>query len=509
MIKQREANSWKSVSYAKAITGAQTYTKFPIVLRTTQQSIPTWNVKANTETSGTPSPSSPITINGVGERTANLFDWSLFSSTYPDNASFINGVFDVSTPNTTMFTTGVSVNIPADTTFSCTAIAKVGQAVNGRIKFVFNDNTYIDVKITNEYGEIINNIQRSFSKAIVSIRLDWSTFNNGFSFKLAMLNSGSRALPYEPFGYKIPLSSNGTALTPMYLSNQLMKIGDTVDSLASSGTVTYNVKKVIFTGEETWTIAEKTSSNRFATSPLISDGDPTTVMMSTHLTWGGFNANDGQDGTVSGTSGGIFRMYLWRSLTLENFVQWLKDEYAAGTPVTVYYVLATPTTETVTAPSITTTSGLNTIDVNTTVKPSEISLTYNGWRINKQKRKSANLYNHITNTSGYRIKWATGEPYADDSAIMSDYIPVSIGTYSLNKNTLVVGYDSAKNYIGVYVDDEWKKESTSTTINSFTVTEISNVSWVRLMSYNGYYSLDNTVMLNAGSTALPYAPYWE
>lgn len=32
---------WKSVSYAKSITGAQTFTKFPIVLRTTQQSIPT------------------------------------------------------------------------------------------------------------------------------------------------------------------------------------------------------------------------------------------------------------------------------------------------------------------------------------------------------------------------------------------------------------------------------------------------------------------------------------
>ena len=65
--------------------------------------------------------------------------------------------------------------------------------------------------------------------------------------------------------------------------------------------------------------------------------------------------------------------------TANGLREYLAAQYAAGTPVTVYYVLATPTTETVTAPTIPTTGGTATIDVDTTVKPSEISLTYHGW----------------------------------------------------------------------------------------------------------------------------------
>ena len=40
-------STWNTKSYAKSISGAQTYTKFPIVLRTTEQSIPTYSIKGN------------------------------------------------------------------------------------------------------------------------------------------------------------------------------------------------------------------------------------------------------------------------------------------------------------------------------------------------------------------------------------------------------------------------------------------------------------------------------
>lgn len=44
-----------------------------------------------------------------------------------------------------------------------------------------------------------------------------------------MLNSGSTALPYEPYGYKVPVTvSNGTdtLTTPIYLPEQIRKVGD-------------------------------------------------------------------------------------------------------------------------------------------------------------------------------------------------------------------------------------------------------------------------------------------
>ena len=67
-------DTWNTKSYVKSISGSQTYTKFPIVLRTTEQSIPTWSVKGNMQQTGTPSPSSIIMPDECGNQTANLFD---------------------------------------------------------------------------------------------------------------------------------------------------------------------------------------------------------------------------------------------------------------------------------------------------------------------------------------------------------------------------------------------------------------------------------------------------
>jgi hypothetical protein len=49
--------------------------------------------------------------------------------------------------------------------------------------------------------------------------------------------------------------------------------------------------------------------------------------------------------------------------TIEDFKQWLADQYAAGTPVIVIYPLATPTTESVAGQTLTLTSGTNVIDI--------------------------------------------------------------------------------------------------------------------------------------------------
>ena len=67
--------------------------------------------------------------------------------------------------------------------------------------------------------------------------------------------------------------------------------------------------------------------------------------------------------------------------------------HAAGTPVTVWYVLATPETAVVNEPlmkignytdevsnvSIPVTAGGDTLSVDTTVQPSEVTVNYKGW----------------------------------------------------------------------------------------------------------------------------------
>ncbi len=63
------------------------------------------------------------------------------------------------------------------------------------------------------------------------------------------------------------------------------------------------------------------------------------------------------------------------SWSVSDFQQYLAEQYAAGTPVTIIYQLATPTEETITAPPLMLAKGVNVIDVDTEVKPSSMSIT--------------------------------------------------------------------------------------------------------------------------------------
>jgi hypothetical protein len=105
-----------------------------------------------------------------------------------------------------------------------------------------------------------------------------------------MLNSGSTAKPYEPYGYKIPILINGNTTNIYIGDNPLRKSldGTAYDTLDSDGTLTQRVD---------------------------SDGS----------------------------------------------------------------VLATPVVTQITMPTFTVTAGANTFDVDTTVQPSEVSLSYTGW----------------------------------------------------------------------------------------------------------------------------------
>lgn len=83
----------------------------------------------------------------------------------------------------------------------------------------------------------------------------------------------------------------------------------------------------------------------------------------------------------------------------EAFKAWLKSEYDAGHPVTVWYQLATPTSETVTVPAIPTLKGNNVIDINTEVQPSNISITYLSSGFEPQPLKTADGQMLYTNNN--------------------------------------------------------------------------------------------------------------
>ena len=106
------------------------------------------------------------------------------------------------------------------------------------------------------------------------------------------------------------------------------------------------------------------------------------------------NVPDNSIYTGGGTDGQIVFIKTTDYTTVADFKSYLASQYAAGTPVTVWYVLATDQTGIVNEPlmkigeyadtlsmeqanvEIPTARGTNTLDVLTDVKPSEIYIKY-------------------------------------------------------------------------------------------------------------------------------------
>lgn len=182
--------------------------------------------------------------------------------------------------------------------------------------------------------------------------------------------------------YKIPISSAGQT-TPIYLGE--------VET-------TRKIKKLVLTGEEN---IIKAASNPVFTIQLGGSNTPLSenaiTTLSTH-----YQAQNNATGT--GNVGdmkvcirrGYGTMYIsdTRYDNATDFKAYLAQQYANGTPVTIWYVLLTEQTGIVNEPlmkigdyadtvskeqavvEIPTASGSNTLDVDTTVKPSNIYIEY-------------------------------------------------------------------------------------------------------------------------------------
>lgn len=182
--------------------------------------------------------------------------------------------------------------------------------------------------------------------------------------------------------YILPIECGGET-TPVYTAEPLRKIGDYIDYKSNSAEYRA-IGKYIITGQEAWYGYSQTVSGKGA-SLQISD------MFVNGRDNGFCNAFKAQyspnQSSIDGITFGVnnnsiyitFSVDTATALNLTN-TQSIKDyfaeQYANGTPVTVWYVLATPTTTTVEAPEIPTVNGSNTFDVDTSLKPSNVYIEY-------------------------------------------------------------------------------------------------------------------------------------
>lgn len=119
--------------------------------------------------------------------------------------------------------------------------------------------------------------------------------------------------------------------------------------------------------------------------------------------------------------------------------------------------------------------------------------------------RTGNLFDYSTIRTGYRIAWATGADYADNTAMMSDYIKVKNTTYRCSDKAVIICYDGNKNYLGALNNSMVVEKEVGTFYDMFTIND-NECKFIKLLTYQGFV-IGNKTMLNEGSTALPYEPY--
>lgn len=215
-IKKYNGSTWGNAVVRKFGTATETIQSGDTIYANGQP-ITTYTLKGNEEHTGTPSPQNPVMPNGTGDKTANL--WSEEYTGISVNLTYVpiyvgDGQFTLST--TTPFS-GQAANL----FFLAGNVASgASTGVNGVWDGVSKTVTAIDGYVTICYRNATSNPEY---------------------FK-TMLNTGSTAKPYEPHGYKIPISS-GQQTIDIYIGDlPLLKSldGTAVDEI-SNGTLTRRV----------------------------------------------------------------------------------------------------------------------------------------------------------------------------------------------------------------------------------------------------------------------------
>lgn len=354
-----------------------------------------------------PNPQNPIDVETLGVLTTkNLFDIQTTAVVNnadveePTYGTIENGVY---TNEMSYYNIGTHLRVPQGTiiggntyTLSAYVLSPTTQSIYFGVKNTSGTRT-------NVYQSVTANVLTHMTFTVVVpvgyeyyqyIQLQGSTSVNSTALNIVFSNIqleyGSSATEYESYHkYKITAETTADAsgknlpekiTTNIYINEPLRKVGTVADYIDyKQGKVIRNVGKYVFTGNETF--------NTYTYSGLL--GARADVLIAgQYLRVNGLCTHESRIGDVYATFGsymwlGVNNNYMfWVGVldelgftTVEEFKTWLAEQYANGTPVTIYYQLLTPTEETITLPQIPTFWETTVIDVGDSngLKASQVS----------------------------------------------------------------------------------------------------------------------------------------
>ena len=334
-----------------------------------------WSITGNTVQNGTPTPENPVEVQSVGDRTGNLFDGLLIGGLFTSADFNTSGNKDVYK--------SIKVFLPAGTyTFSFDKNVNIVRLIidGNYSQPVYTDaSSYTITSTTNGYVGI------SFRDTTSSSTV-WDVTTP------IMLNEGSTSLPYEPYGYKIPVVTRGKNLAGNYTVSSGYYYDDSGTPTASDARfirLTINV--------EPNTIYTISSNLKFYSIWEFNNNTKISRRV-------GGNSNKYTIKTTKECNSLRISMSNTSGEADTSAFEWIQLEKGSTAtpyepyqePITTPIYLPTPlysgevirsdgtitrsdgTTETFTAPQIPTINGTTVIDVDTAVKPESMTIKYRG-----------------------------------------------------------------------------------------------------------------------------------
>ena len=328
------------------------------------------------------------TVNGesVGDRTANLFDGEI------EQGSFNGRTGAEVSKDIRVRTTPLTIT-PNTFTINANGVDKV-------ILLVYDGDTYLPNESVTEFKALPYHHTFSNNRTVRFAfgKNDNSTITTS-DISNIMLNFGSTALPYEPYGYEVPVTiTNGadTQTTNLYLPEPLKMVGDEAEYIDYAEQKQHRVRKNLWSGVvEQGNVSQDGvygSDNKRIRSKNVPI-EPGTYMISSNVLMQIIYAyNDDQKiGVCLNSAEGVYSQSFTVPAGANNItISMLKRVAGAqvditpsdfiwgqiekGSEATTYEPYIEDTELDVTLPALPTLSGTNTLSVGTEVQPSKVEI---------------------------------------------------------------------------------------------------------------------------------------
>lgn len=344
------------------------------------------------------------TVNGesVGNRTGNLFDGVLEKGGIDQQGKNVNtqGILK------TRIRTKKFIEVIPNETYTIKIVASFDASV---IMVFYSEESYQSdaLGVTNWMYELSNtfNTPENCRYIRVLIRDRNNSQIDLTNISTIMLNSGSTALPYEPYGYRVPMTvANGTdtETTNLYLPEQIKMVGDEAEYIDYREQKQHRVRKNLLQNTATTqtingvTFTVNDDGSVICNGTLLSNGASFflsgTISFSKNVrltgcpTGGGdnkfflrFSRDDGTEQYIDSGSGitipanvsGKINIRVFKNYTYDNLTFYPMIRLASIGDGT-YEPYIEDTELDVTLPALPTLSGTNTLSVNTNIKPSKV-----------------------------------------------------------------------------------------------------------------------------------------